>query len=91
MAAVTPDSISRENRGSSNVLVAKFSTTTLNDADTWTQTVPGYSYHYFGQTNNPTTQASAGISVAYNSTTGVFTFYPGENGATGFLCVVVEA
>lgn len=89
MAAVTPNSIVRENRGSSNVLVAKFTTTTINDGDTWTQTVPGYSYHYFGQTNNPTTQASAGISVAYSS--GVFTFYPGENSATGVLCVVLEA
>ena len=89
MAAVTPNSIIRENRGSSNVLIAKFTTTTINDGDTWTQTVPGYSYHYFGQTNNPTTQASAGVSVAFSS--GVFTFYPGENAATGFLCVVLEA
>lgn len=89
MAAVTPDSIFRENRGSSNVLVAKFTSTTINDGDTWTQTMPGYSYHYFGQTNNPSTQTSAGISVAYSS--GVFTFYPAENGATGYLCVALEA
>ncbi len=89
MAAKTPDSIMRENAGSVNVIRAVFSTTTLADTDTWTQTVPGYVSHEFAQTNNPTTQASAGVSVAYSS--GVFTFYPGEDAATGALRIIVRA
>jgi hypothetical protein len=83
MAAKVPNTIIRDNYGAENVIIASFTTNTLSDTDTWTQTIPGYLGHIFSQTNDPTTQTSAGVSVAYNSTTGVFTFYPGENGAAG--------
>lgn len=89
MAAKTPDTVTRANYGDVNVILAKFTTTTLADTDTWTQTIPGYMGHAFSQTNNPTTQASAGVSVAYSS--GVFTFYPGEDAATGALEIRVRA
>lgn len=89
MAAKTPNSVWRENAGSENMIVASFTSTTLDDGDTWTQTVPGYTSHDFQQKNNPSTQAAAGVSVAYSS--GVFTFYPGENGATGTLHIHVSA
>ncbi len=89
MAAKTPDSIRRDNVGGSNVIVATFSTTTLADTDTWTQSVPGYVAHSFTQTNNPSTQAAAGVSVGYSS--GVFTFYPGEDAATGILRIYIKA
>lgn len=88
MAAVTPTSVVRENDGSANLIVAKF-TTAINDTDTWTQSIPGYQSHSFVQTNDVTTQTSAGVSVAFSS--GVFTFYPGENGATGILTVRVKS
>lgn len=88
MAAVTPTNVYRDNFGAENIVVAQF-TTAINDTDTWTQSVPGYIGHVFQQTNNPSTQASAGVSVAYSS--GVFTFYPGENGATGDLIIRVNA
>lgn len=89
MAAKTPDSVGRCNSGSYNIIKASFTSTTLDDTDTWTQSVPGYLGHNFEQTNNPSTQAAAGVSVAYSS--GVFTFYPGENGATGTLCIMVAS
>ncbi len=89
MAAKTPDKVLRFNEGDTNVLIAKFTTTTLADTDTWTQTMPGYVSHQFTQTNDPTTQASAGVSVGYSA--GVFTFYPGENAATGELRVRLKA
>lgn len=89
MAAKTPDSISRDNAGSTNIIRAFFTTTTLADTDTWTQSIPGYLAHEFTQTNNPTTQASAGVSVGYSS--GVFTFYPGEDAATGILRIIVRS
>lgn len=89
MAAKTPNNVYRDNFGAENIIVAQFTSTTLDDTDTWTQSVPGYIGHMFQQTNNPTTQASVGVSVAYSS--GVFTFYPGENGATGDLIIRVNA
>lgn len=89
MAAKTPDSVQRINFGDVNVILAKFTTTTLADTDTWTQTIPGYLSHLFAQTNNPSTQASAGVSVGYSN--GIFTFYPGEDAATGELRILVKA
>jgi len=88
MAAVTPATVVRGNEGDTNVIVANF-TSAINDTDTWTQTISGYLAHNFTATNNPTTQTSAGVHVAYSS--GVFTFYPGENGATGFLTIRVKS
>lgn len=89
MAEKTPNAVYRDNGGSFNIIEAEFTSTVLNDGDTWTQTVPGYVRHEFSQTNNPTTQASAGVSVAYSGT--AFTFYPGENSATGTLKIEVNA
>jgi len=88
MAAVTPATVVRTNNGDRNTIVANF-TSAVNYTDTWTQSIPGYLSHKFTATNNPSTQTSAGVHVAYAS--GVFTFYPGENGATGFLEIDVRA
>lgn len=77
MAAITPTSVIRNNTGSTNSVVAVFST--VSDGDTWTSGIVGATYWNPVGTGNPTTQASAGIAAGYDSTTGIFTFYPGEN------------
>ncbi len=86
MAAKTPDAIYQDNLGSVNLIRAVFSTTNVDDADTWTSGITGIVDHWFQQKNNPTTQASAGISVA--NAAGVFTFYPGEDNCEGTLFIL---
>lgn len=88
MAAITPDAVRRENIGSVNEIIAEFTTTTINDADTWASGASGIQHFWFGQTDNPSTQASAGFSVSQSA--GTFTFYPGEDGATGYLFIRVK-
>jgi hypothetical protein len=87
MAAITPNNVRRENEGSTNLIIAEFAAQTINDTDTWASGITGIKRWWFGPNNNPTTQASAGIHVSNSS--GTFTFFPGENGATGFLFVQV--
>lgn len=78
MAARTAD-----DTGSLSGIANWFYFSTINDGDTFVG--PATGVYWFQQTDNPTTQASAGISIARSSTT--YTFYPGENGATGYLFV----
>lgn len=40
MAAKTPDSIRKENLGSVNLLIAEFTTTNIDDNDTWATGIP---------------------------------------------------
>jgi len=88
MAAKTPDSYQRTNLGGANMVTAVFSSTTVSDTDTWTSGMTGIRSWRFCQTNNPTTQASAGVSVAQAA--GVFTFYPGEDATcTGYLEIMI--
>jgi hypothetical protein len=61
----------------------QFTAGDINDGTTFEG--PATGAYWFQQTDNPTTQASAGISIARSTTT--YTFYPGENGATGYLFV----
>lgn len=86
MAAVTASATKLASAGSQ--LKLTFTFTSIDDGDTFasglgTRVVD----YYFSQTDNPTTQASAGMSVANSS--GTFTFYAGENGASGDLVVFV--
>ena len=83
MAAITPAS---NDSGQGIFKIFKF--TTCADGDTWTGILGAKAYWAMG-TGNPTTQASAGISVEYAPTTGVFTFRPGENSLACSLFVVV--
>lgn len=78
MAALTAASTKRYNTGDTNEIEVRF--TTVDDGDTYALTgLKGYISHVAFATNNPSTQASAGIHVAHSS--GTFTFYPGENAA----------
>ena len=84
MGAVSPSAIRRFNIGNASLVQAVF--TSVDDGDTWASGLTGVLGQLFGQTDNPSTQASAGISVAESS--GTFTFYPGEDGAAGSLFIL---
>jgi len=88
MAEKTPDSRRTSNLGSVTLLELTYSATNLDDADTYTSGIEGIVNHWFSPTNNPGTQASAGIHVARSGK--VFTFYPGEDNATGTLFVLAK-
>lgn len=79
MAALTPSTVGRESIGSMTFIVAQF--TTCATGDTWTSGLGSNVLAFNAQpTSGPTTQASAGATVAYSSTTGIFTLKPGEDG-----------
>jgi hypothetical protein len=63
-----------------------FTFASVNDADTFAGPVTPKAF-WAMTVGNPTTQASAGISVTESS--GTYTFYPGENGQAVTLFVVV--
>jgi hypothetical protein len=64
-------------------IVNTYAFTAITDTNTWTG--PASGVYWFVQTNNPSTQASAGVSIARSGTT--YTFYPGESAATGILFI----
>lgn len=86
MAEKTPDSRRTNNLGSVTLLELTYSATNLDDADTYTSGIKGIVNHWFSATNNPAVQTSAGMHVSQSS--GTFTFFPGEDNATGTLFVL---
>ena len=88
MAVKTASNLKRENMGSKNLLVATF--TDLDDGDTYASGLGagGVFAHWFQRTDNPTTTAAVGVSVAESS--GTFTFYPAEDDATGNLFIMTN-
>ena len=90
MAALTADKVTRHSMGDTTLIRVEIGTAnTITDGDTYASGLSAsYLDHWFGAKNNPSTQASAGVHVAHSS--GTFTFYPGENAATGTLFVMVQ-
>jgi hypothetical protein len=89
MASKPPDSVYLEKHGTNLLRRAVWSSTNLDDADTWASGITtGYVDHWFSPKNDPTTQASTGMHVAYSA--GTFTFYPGEDNCTGTLFVLTR-
>lgn len=88
MASKTPDSIYRHNVGELTLIRAVYSSTNVDDADTWDSGIDGIVDHWFSAQSNPTTQGSAGINVARSGQD--FTFYPGEDNTTGTLYILVR-
>ena len=75
MAAITPDSISRESLGSLTLLIATFHTTTIDDADTWTSNIPGIVESWCKVTKWQSSASSTGLAVSTsNIATGQLTF-----------------
>lgn len=76
MAAITPSGSNSQNWGSSNVVVATF--TSVSNADTWASGITSTPKWYFGQlTTAQSTQTSAGVNISYSA--GTFTFKPAED------------
>jgi hypothetical protein len=87
MAAKTPSTIIRGNAGSKTLLVASF--TDIDDADTWASGLGSKVWRWwFQRTDDPTTQAAAGVAVANSS--GTFSFYPAEDNAAGDLFILID-
>lgn len=79
MAALTPSAIGRESIGSMTFIIANF--TTCATGDTWASGLGSNVLAWNAQpTSGPTTQSSAGATVTYSTTTGIFTLKPGEDG-----------
>lgn len=85
MAAVTPSSVSRENLGSVNLLIAKFATTT-DDGDTWASGLDSVIGYWANGTDDPTTQTNTGVDVSESS--GTFTFSLSEDNRSFTLYVL---
>lgn len=86
MAARTPASITPENMGSRNLIVARFGTD-VTDADTWVSGIVGVKYFWAQVRGNPGTQTSAGFAATESG--GTFTFYPATDSLAFdlFVCV----
>jgi len=85
MAAITPTKVARVNIGSSNLVVATF--TTASDGDTWASGIAAITGKWVDMNGNPTTQASAGFASTFSS--GTFTFYPGEDALPFTLYAII--
>lgn len=88
MAAKTPDSRTTHSLGSERLIRLVYSATTIDDADTYASGIVGIVDHWFNQTDDPTAQAAAGMTISESA--GTFTFHPGENGALGTLYVMAK-
>jgi len=85
MAAKTPSTITKIGTlGNATLVKAVF--TDLDDTDTWASGMSGVIGQWFNRTDDPTTQASVGMSVSESS--GTFTFYPAEDDTAGALYVL---
>lgn len=76
MAVLTP--VATVDPGVGQGMFRIYTFTSVADTDTFNGP-KGARAFWAAQTGNPSTQASAGISVIYVASTGVFTFHPGEN------------
>lgn len=88
MAALTAATTQRENLGSLTLIIYTF--TSVSDADTYATGMGTNIFSFQIQTNgNPVTQASAGNGATVDSS-GIFTFYPGENSLPLILWVLAR-
>jgi len=91
MAAKTPDSVLRENLGSLTLHIATFSTSDIDDGDTWTSKIPGI-VGYWGNLTDDGTQTKEGIDITLTTAaTGVMTFNVGEDNRTGVIYVLSKS
>jgi len=86
MAGKQPTSIITENAGQFTYYKAAFSD--IDDGDTWGSSMTAVVGYWLTLTDDPTTQGSECGAVAYTQSTGVFTFYPGEDSRAGFLNIL---
>jgi len=88
MAAKLPDSVLRESLGSMTLLMARFSTTNIDNDDTYAS---GLGTSVIDQWFNATldcTQGNEGVNVSCSA--GTFTFRTGEDDVTGTLFILAQ-
>lgn len=85
MAAKTPDSIFQEKLGTVRLILARFSTTNIDDTDTYSTGMTGIVDAFF---TPDTTTGVVGCSVA--ASTGVITFAASAPNQTGTLHILVR-
>jgi hypothetical protein len=88
MAAKTPDKVYQDKLGSLRLVRAVFSTTNLDDADTYASGIDAVVDYWFSPKIDPSTNSSAGINITHSS--GTFTFYPGVDNMEGTLFILVR-
>lgn len=86
MAAKTPSTITRFSSGDTTLLKCVF--TDIDDGDTWTSGLKNVVNYTCQDSDNPTTQANAGVAASESA--GVFTFYPAEDNKTAILNVYIR-
>ncbi len=89
MAAKTPDSRTIHSLGSERLIRLVYSSTNLDDGDTYASGIEGIVDQWANGANNPATQASSGIHISESA--GTFTFYPGEDDWTGTIYVLAKS
>ena len=86
MAAITPSTVTRVSLGSSNLVIAQF--TTVSDTDTWASGISAVAAQWTQGNGNPSTQTSAGVNSTFSS--GTVTFYPSENSLAATWFGIIE-
>jgi hypothetical protein len=87
MAAKLPDNVYRESLGSLTLLRADFSTTNIDNDDTYAS---GLSTNVFGFWFNNTLTDTAAKEVHVSNSSGTFTFSTGEDNVTGSLYILAK-
>ena len=87
MAAKLPDTVYRENLGSLTLLQCDFTTTNIDNDDTYAS---GLSTNVFGYWFNTTLADTAAKDVHVLNSSGTFTFSTGEDNITGQLYILAR-
>jgi len=85
MAAKTPDSIVIENVGSLTLRVCTFSTSDIDNGDTYTSGLEGVVGYWVQQTDDA---GDTQFGIAVTEASGVFTFQTDEANKTGILFIL---
>ena len=87
MAAKTPDTVKTESLGSLALLICDFTTTNIDNDDTYAS---GLSTNVVGYWFNNTLTDTAAKEVHASNSSGTFTFSTGENDITGQLYILAR-
>lgn len=87
MGAKTPDSVYRESLGSLTMLKCVFSTTNIDNDDTYAS---GLGSNVFGFWFNTTLADTAAKDVHISNSSGTFTFSTGEDNVTGDFYILAK-
>lgn len=87
MAAKTPDSILQESAGSLTLRICDFSTTNIDDGDTYSTGITTIVGVPIFSASKDVTQGGEGMNVSLAASTGVLTFIAPEDDVTGTLYI----